>query len=71
MCAIAGILGLSYSDEIINQMLGTMLRRGPDGKGIYESPQIALLHSRLAVIDPAGGSQPMKLNYKGIDYTIV
>ena len=71
MCAIAGILDLSYSDATINQMLETMLKRGPDGNGVYESPQIALLHSRLAVIDPAGGSQPMKLNYKGIDYVIV
>lgn len=71
MCAIAGILGLPFSDSVIKQMLGTMQRRGPDGNGVYTTEQVALLHSRLAVIDPAGGAQPMKLHHRGVDYCIV
>ena len=71
MCAIAGILGLPFWDYAVKQMLGTMQRRGPDDNGVYISPQVALLHSRLSVIDPAGGAQPMKLKHNGIDYCIV
>jgi len=71
MCAIAGILGLSFSETTVNQMLDTMKRRGPDDTGVYVSPLIALLHSRLAVIDPVGGAQPMKLRYNGVNYCIV
>lgn len=71
MCAIAGILGLPFSDSVIKQMLGTMKRRGPDGDGVYIAEEVALLHARLAVIDPAGGAQPMKLHHRGVDYCIV
>ena len=42
-------------------MLATMLRRGPDGNGAYTSDNCALLHTRLAIIDPENGAQPMKL----------
>ena len=71
MCAIAGIIDLVHNKEICENMLGTMLRRGPDDKGIYESGTCALLHSRLAIIDPAGGRQPMTLDFEGERYTIV
>lgn len=71
MCAIAGILGLSFSDSTVKQMLDTMRRRGPDDTGVYMSPQIALLHARLAVIDFAGGVQPMQLEHHGVNYCIV
>ena len=36
MCAIAGILGLNVDDVTAKQMLGSMLRRGPDGTGVYQ-----------------------------------
>ena len=38
-----------------------MVRRGPDGDGVYFGEGCTLLHSRLAVIDPLGGAQPMEL----------
>ena len=71
MCAIAGILGLGYHETVISNMLRSMQRRGPDGNGVAMTSGCCLLHSRLAIIDPAGGAQPMKLQWQGKDYTLV
>ena len=70
MCAIAGVLDLAASPEILEKMLKTMERRGPDGKGICQKRGCILLHTRLAVIDPEGGSQPMSLDWGGENYTL-
>lgn len=71
MCAIAGLIGL-YTDElVIKRMLKTMQRRGPDARSYTVHPDAVLLHSRLAVIDPDGGAQPMQLEFAGRHYTIV
>ena len=71
MCAIAGILDLECTMETQANMLSTMLRRGPDGTGYFCDPGVTLLHARLAVIDPQGGGQPMRLSHAGEDLTIV
>jgi asparagine synthase (glutamine-hydrolysing) len=71
MCAIAGIIGLPAQDAVLDEMLHTMLRRGPDAKGRYINGNCALLHSRLAIIDPAGGSQPMALLWGTERYVLV
>ena len=71
MCAITGILGLPYSEGIITAMLSSMARRGPDGSGVAMTAGVCLLHTRLAIIDPEGGQQPMKLNWQGKHYTLV
>lgn len=71
MCAIAGILGLPYNESTIQKMLHTMRRRGPDGNGVAMSAGSCLLHSRLSIIDPAGGQQPMKLRWQGRGYTLI
>ena len=71
MCAIAGILGLAAPAEVMTAMLTTMARRGPDDRGVFQDDGVTLLHARLAVIDPAGGRQPMTLDFEGEDYTIV
>ena len=70
MCAIAGILDLPYDPLVIRDMLRTMKRRGPDGNGYIELNACCLLHSRLAVIDPIGGKQPMELSWAGECYVI-
>ena len=70
MCAIAGILGLPYDWQILDAMLCTMLHRGPDATGSYMERECCLLHSRLAIIDPAGGAQPMRLNWAAEEYVI-
>lgn len=61
MCAIAGVLNLPFDEETKRKMLQTMARRGPDGSGVYAGGIATLLHTRLAIIDPAGGKQPMAL----------
>lgn len=71
MCAIAGIIGLPGSKEIADKMLHTMKRRGPDSHGSCEGPGYTLLHARLAIIDPAGGTQPMILDWAGERYRLV
>ena len=59
MCAIAGILNLPLDQQTEKAMLTSMRRRGPDGKGCYHFEDLCLLHTRLAIIDPSGGAQPM------------
>ena len=71
MCAIAGILDLPVSGNTMDAMEQTMRRRGPDDFGVYSAENLTLLHARLAVIDPAGGRQPMTLVFEGEEYTIV
>ncbi|MBO5954122.1 MAG: asparagine synthase (glutamine-hydrolyzing) [Oscillospiraceae bacterium] len=70
MCAIAGMIGLEYNEDIFKKMLQTMRRRGPDGSGTYVNSMCALLHTRLAIIDPEGGRQPMELDWAGETYVI-
>ena len=71
MCAIAGIIGLKTDESIRKSMLATMRRRGPDAQGTYLSEDTVLLHSRLAIIDPEGGQQPMALEWAGERYVLI
>jgi len=66
MCGIAGILALDgRPDRIAPARLGAMAaalaHRGPDGDGCLVDPHgpLGLVHRRLAIVDPAGGRQPM------------
>ncbi len=71
MCAIAGMIALAADPGILETLLATMHRRGPDAQGIYEREETVLLHSRLAIIDPEGGNQPMSLAWAGETYVLV
>ena len=71
MCAIAGILDLQAEPAVLEKMLETMARRGPDDRGTFQESGCTLLHTRLAVIDPEGGRQPMTLSWAGETYTLV
>ena len=70
MCAIAGIIGLPAEEAVMKAMLATMQRRGPDGQGSYRQENGTVLHSRLAIIDPQGGHQPMILSWEGERYIL-
>lgn len=62
MCGIAGIFdpGETEScDELLCAMLGLIRHRGPDSFGIYRDRTTGLASSRLSIIDPAGGNQPI------------
>ena len=71
MCAIAGMIGLDATPEIIQGMLSTMHRRGPDGSGVFQNENATLLHCRLAIIDLQGGKQPMEASWAGEDYVLI
>lgn len=71
MCGIAGAFGLPVSQEILNSMCATMVRRGPDATGILQFEDCSMLHTRLAIIDPEGGHQPMELSRAGERYILV
>lgn len=61
MCGIAGIIGSGNAVSRVDKMLSLMDHRGPDGDGIWESPQgkCILGHKRLSIIDLDGSAQPM------------
>lgn len=74
MCGIAGAIDFNERpkvEECLSGMLATMRQRGPDAAGIDISDAGILFHSRLIVIDPVNGGQPMKLRRSGEVYTIV
>ena len=48
-----------------------LAHRGPDGHGSYFVPGVGFYHNRLAVMDPAGGAQPMTVVHRGRSYTVV
>ena len=70
MCAIAGILKLEFNKAVIDRMLSTMVRRGPDDTGMFAQPEVCMLHTRLAVMDPDRGAQPMETCWEGECYVI-
>lgn len=63
MCAIAGIIDLNgrlcADRAAAEKMTAALKRRGPDDDGVYRSKNALLVHTRLAVIDPENGRQPM------------
>lgn len=71
MCGIAGAVDLSFDEYIVQNMLDTMKRRGPDACDSFCADRCCLMHSRLAIIDPEGGKQPMTLRWSGETFTVV
>ena len=71
MCAIAGMIDLSASDQVMRAMLDTMKNRGPDDRGIWHGDGCSLLHTRLAVIDPDNGRQPMVFRQGDQEYVLI
>ena len=61
MCGIFGAVGHVPPDEAIGRILRMLQHRGPDGEGVFtdQDARIALVHTRLAVIDLKTGDQPL------------
>ncbi len=62
MCGIAGLLrldGAPVDPAIVRRMTDILAHRGPDGEGFHVDGPVGLGHRRLAIIDLAGGRQPM------------
>jgi asparagine synthase (glutamine-hydrolysing) len=63
MCGIAGFIGptseSAAAKALVGRMVATLAHRGPDGHGIHVDEGAALGHTRLSIIDLAGGHQPL------------
>lgn len=72
MCGIAGILSsdidLRGEKLLVEKMGKTLKKRGPDAAGLYLTPEVALVHRRLSVIDVENGAQPMHFGKYAIVY---
>ncbi len=58
VCGIAGIWGSSDGD-VVERLMSGIVHRGPDGSGMHVQSNGVLGHRRLAIMDPAGGMQPL------------
>lgn len=61
---MCGIVGIANKDshikrEILEKMNSAIIHRGPDEDGFYVKENIGLAMRRLAIIDLAGGQQPI------------
>ena len=63
MCGIVGIVSLdprrSVDEARLERMRDVLRHRGPDGEGLFLDGPVGLGMRRLAIVDPAGGHQPM------------
>jgi asparagine synthase (glutamine-hydrolysing) len=59
MCGIAGIWG-AVDEAGVQKMMEAQRHRGPDGRGVYVHDDRGVLgHTRLAIMDPVQGRQPV------------
>lgn len=78
MCGIAGIINFKknlvtykeYNRLLVKEMAQSIAHRGPDGSGEWVGEHAAFSHTRLAVIDPEGGMQPMQRISEGYEFVI-
>lgn len=75
MCGITGFVNfkknIKEENKILKDMTDTLKDRGPNAEGLYRSDNIMFGHRRLIVVDPEGGSQPMKKSVNGKEYVLV
>ena len=66
MCSILGIFGLQPGDDtaalrrLALERSQLQRHRGPDWSGVHVDDGAILVHERLAIVDPAGGAQPIR-----------
>lgn len=79
MCGIAGFFDTNaafhsnkdFYETLLKKMGRTLKHRGPDDSGIILTGKCGLSHTRLSIIDPVGGAQPMQKEMSGYHYHIV
>src|SRR5437016_7653223 len=60
MCGICGFVSFAgWPPAMLQAMNDVIFRRGPDGEGSLHSGTVGLAMRRLAIIDVAGGAQPV------------
>lgn len=63
MCGIAGIIQSDrhpVRQAELQSMIDTLNHRGPDASGVTTRGSVGFAHSRLSIVDLAGGVQPMQ-----------
>jgi asparagine synthase (glutamine-hydrolysing) len=64
VCGICGVVQIGgeprpvVAPNVLDRMTDVMTHRGPDDRGTYAAPGIALGVRRLSIVDVAGGHQP-------------
>ena len=58
MCGIAGCIG-APDVATIERMLDALGHRGPNDRGVHVAGKMTLGHTRLSIVDVAGGHQPI------------
>jgi asparagine synthase (glutamine-hydrolysing) len=53
------VLGADVGEDALRSACSSMRHRGPDGEAVWRDGDLGLAHTRLAIIDRAGGAQPM------------
>jgi asparagine synthase (glutamine-hydrolysing) len=75
LCGITGWIDwqrdMTQQEHIIRKMANSLSKRGPDALNTWTSPRAAFGHTRLIVVDPEGGSQPMSRQIDEQSYTLV
>jgi len=62
VCGIAGIARSAPTgvlEDELTRMAAAIRHRGPDGFGFFAGARCGLAHTRLSIIDIAGGAQPL------------
>ncbi|MCA9709216.1 MAG: hypothetical protein KDK70_25455, partial [Myxococcales bacterium] len=64
MCGIVGMIDYGRPaaafDPLVARMAAALHHRGPDDRGQWRGRHAVLGHTRLALLDPRGGAQPMQ-----------
>lgn len=65
MCAVCGVYwgrspAPAEARRTVEEMLGIMRHRGPDGNAVHQMPQAVLGHARLHLVGGAGDTQPIR-----------
>lgn len=58
MCGITAIYGKN-DQKIIQEVMNSLIHRGPDDSGLTSLQNATLGHRRLSIMDPIGGKQPI------------
>jgi asparagine synthase (glutamine-hydrolysing) len=58
MCGIAGVVG-TRQHGVVNRMTAALRHRGPDGEGVCSRGAVHLGATRLGILDPLSGPQPL------------
>lgn len=62
MCGIAGMImrdGAPADRALLGRFADALAHRGPDGNGAHVRGSVGLVQTRLAIVDLAGGDQPL------------